>query len=164
MNTAVQLRRPGDEVPRSELLYGAPHAVVAGKLGPVAVFHSGQLVAYRIRHGRRTRLFLFRTLDVDDRLAARIPGVSPRVQLLFDVHSAGRVRLVRGLFAYLIKNVSDPSALPDGFYIRVGIALRGRLPKHKILPSLLSKYSLWCFPLTTRQMLEHGATAGASCP
>jgi len=138
MNTAVQLRRLGDDVPRSELLYGAPRAVVTGKLGPVALFDPGQLVAYRIRYRRRTRLFLFRTLDVDDRLATRIPGVSPRVQLLFDVHSAGRVRLVRGLFAYLARSVSDPSALPDAFYVRVGIALGGRLPRHKILGSLLS--------------------------
>jgi len=137
MNTAVQLRRLGDDVPRSELLYGAPRGVVTGKLGPVALFDSGQLVAYRIRYRRRTRLFLFRTLDVDDRLAARIPGVSPRVQLLFDVHSAGRVRLVRGLFAYLVRTGRDPSALPDIFYLRVAAALGGRLPGHKVLPSLL---------------------------
>jgi hypothetical protein len=137
MNTAVQLRQPGGGTPRSELVYGKPHALVAGKLGGVALFLPDELVAYRIRYRRQTRLFVFKTLEVDDRLAARVPGVSPRVQLLFDVGTSGRVRLVRGLFAYLAKG-RDPSTLPDSFYVRVGVALGGRLPAHKILPSLLS--------------------------
>jgi len=137
MNTAVQLRRAGDLL-RSDLLYGVPRTTVAGKLGPVALFAAGELVAYRIRHRRRTRLFVFRTLDVDDRLAASLPGVRPRVHLLLEVHTAGRVRLVRGMFAHLVKNRRDPCGLPDGFYVRVGVALAGRLPPHKILLSLLS--------------------------
>jgi hypothetical protein len=137
MNTAVQLRRAGD-VLRSELLYGAPRRTVAGTLGPVALFAAGEIVAYRIRHRRRSRLFVFRTLEVDDRLAASLPGVHPRVHLLLEVHTAGRVRLVRGMFAVLLKNRHDPCGLPDGFYVRVGVALAGRLPRHKILPSLLS--------------------------
>ena len=113
MNTAVQLRRTGAEV-RSGLLYGTPVTTVAGTLGPVALFSSGKIVAYRIRHRRRTRLFVFRTLDVDDRLAARIPGVCPRVQLLLEVRSAGRARLVRGLLAYLVKTRHDPCRLRMG--------------------------------------------------
>jgi hypothetical protein len=137
MNTAVQLRRAGEGL-RSELLYGAPRRTVAGTLGPVALFAAGEIVAYRIRHRRRSRLFVFRTLEVDDRLAASLPGVHPRVHLLFEVHTAGRVRLVRGMFAVLLKNRHDPCGLPDGFYVRVGVALAGRLPRHKILPSLLS--------------------------
>jgi hypothetical protein len=146
MNTAVQLRRAGDGL-RSELLYGAPRRTVAGTLGPVALFAAGEIVAYRIRHRRRSRLFVFRTLKVDDRLAASLPGVHPRVHLLFEVHTAGRVRLVRGMFAVLLKNRHDPCGLPDGFYVRVGVALAGRLPRHKILPSLLS-FSLGPDPLT----------------
>jgi len=137
MNTAVQLRRTGAEV-RSGLLYGTPMKTVAGTLGPVALFSSGELVAYRIRHHRRTRVFVFRTLDVDDRLAASLPGVRPRVRLLLEVRTAGRARLVRGLLAYLVKTRHDPCRLPDGFYVRVGVALAGRLPAHKILLSLLS--------------------------
>jgi hypothetical protein len=135
-NTAVQLRQAGD-VLRSDLLYGTPRVMVTGTLGPVALFFAGELVAYRIRYRHRTRLFVFRTLEVDDRCAARIPGVRPRVQLLFDVHTVARVRLVRGLFAYLTKTGRDPARLPDGFYLRVGVALAGRLPQHKILLSLL---------------------------
>jgi hypothetical protein len=138
MNTAVQLRRTGGEV-RSGLLYGTPRQTVAGTLGPVALFSSGELVAYRIRHRRRTRVFVFRTLDVDDRFAALVPGVRPRVRLLFEVHTAGRVRLVRGMFAYLVKSGRTPPGLPDATYLRVGVALAGRLPKHKILLSLLSQ-------------------------
>jgi hypothetical protein len=136
MNTAVQLRQSGSGTPRIELVYGKPYAQVTGKLGAVALFSSGQLVAYRIRYHHKTRLFVFKTLEVDDRLAARIPGVCPHVQLLFDVRTPGRARLVRGLFAYLAR-AHDPSVLPDSFYVRVGIVLGGRLPAHKILPSLL---------------------------
>ena len=138
MNTAVQLRSGADDGPRSEILHGTPHRTVAGRLGPVALFASDALVAFRIGHRRRTRLFVFRTLAVDDRLAASVPGVHPRVQLLFDVRSMGRARLVRGLFGYLARTGRDPCALPDDFYVRVGVVLAGRLPPHKILVSLLS--------------------------
>jgi hypothetical protein len=142
MRTAVQLRLPaGEDLPRSELLCGAPCSIVAGTLGPVALFGSGELVAYRIRHRRRTHVFVFRTLDVDDPLAASVPGVRPRVQLLLELRSAGRARLVRGLFAYLAKDCPDPARLPDAFYVRVGVVLAGRLPAHKILVSLLSANS-----------------------
>jgi hypothetical protein len=48
---------------------------------------------------------------------------------------------VRGLFAYLAKQAHDPSSLPDAFYVRVGFALGGRLPAHKMLVSLLTQSS-----------------------
>jgi len=137
-NTAVQLRAASSDGLRGDLVYGTPRAIIAGKLGPVALFASGELVAYRMGHRRRTRLFVFRTLEVEARCAARIPGVRPRVQLLFDVHTVARVRLIRGLFAYLTKTGWHPASLPDGFYLRVGVALAGRLPQHKILLSLLT--------------------------
>ena len=141
MNTAVQLRLPSADGLRGELIYGTPCAVIAGKLGPVALFASGVLLAYRMGHRRRTRLFVFRTLEVEARCAARIPGVRPRVQLLFDLHTVARVRLIRGLFAYLTKTGWNPASLPDGFYLRVGVALAGRLPQHKILLSLLAPHA-----------------------
>jgi hypothetical protein len=88
------------------------------------------------------RLFVFRTLEVDDRLAASVPGVKPHVQLLLQVNSHGRARLVRQLFAYLARINREPSAMPDGFYLRVGAVLGGRLPGHKVLPSLVSAMNL----------------------
>jgi hypothetical protein len=139
MNTAVQLRQPGSGTPRTELVYGKPHALVTGELGGVAVFSPDQVVAYRIGYRRQTRLFVFRTLEVDDRLAARIPGVRPHVRLLFDVCTTGRARLVRALFAYLARTSRAPAALPDAFYVRIGAALGGRLPAHKILGLLLER-------------------------
>jgi hypothetical protein len=148
-NTAVQLRQAGD-VLRSDLLYGTPRVMVTGALGPVALFFAGELVAYRIRHHRRTRLFVFRTLEVDDRLAARLPGVHPRVRLLVDVQTAARTRLVGRLLAYLVQSGCDPGGLPDGFYVRVGVALAGRLPKHKIVLSLLSQSLPPAAPILTR--------------
>jgi hypothetical protein len=66
-----------------------------------------------------------------------VPGVRPHVQLLLQLRTAGRIRLVRSLFAYLTRTGRDPSALPDVFYIRVGAMLGGRLPGHKVLLHLL---------------------------
>ena len=138
MKTAVQLRTlAGDERPRAELLFGASCDLEERALGPVARFESGEVVAYQIRSRRRRRLFVFRTLEVDDALAVAVPGVRPRVQLLMELRTAGRIRLVRSLFAYLTRTGRDPSALPDLFYTRVGAMLGGRLPAHKIVLSLL---------------------------
>jgi hypothetical protein len=140
MKTAVQVRHPaGDDYPRAELLSGCPCAVVPSPRGPVALFGPGEIVAYRIRYRRRARVFVFRTLDVDDPLAASVPGVCPRVRLLLELGTAGRTRLVRGLFAYLAGHAHDASRLPDAFYLRVGSVLGGRLPAHKILVSLLRR-------------------------
>jgi hypothetical protein len=91
-----------------------------------------------IHRRRRARVFVFRTLAVDDRLAATVPGVSPRVRLLFEVRTRGRIRRARGLFEYLLRMGRDPSALPDDFYVRVGAVLNGRLPAHKVLGALLA--------------------------
>ena len=141
MKTAVQLRAlAGDERPRAELLFGAPCDLGEGRLGPVARFESGRVVAYQIRSRRRRRLFVFRTLEVDDAFAVAVPGVRPHVQLLLELRTAGRIRIARSLFGYLVRTGRDPSALPDVFYTRVGAMLGGRLPGHKILPSLLSAY------------------------
>jgi hypothetical protein len=138
MKTAVQLRRPsGPDRPRTKILHGHHCAILSGKLGPVALFDPGELVAYELRYRRHTRVFVFRTLEVDDRLAAWVPGVRPRVQLLFQMHTPKRIERVRGLFAYLARTGRDPSTLAEDFYVRVGAVLAGRLPSHKILLSLL---------------------------
>jgi hypothetical protein len=142
MKTAVQLRRRGGkDKPKTELLCGMPSCIVTGRRGPVALFDSGRVVGYQIRYRRQLRVFVFRTLEVDDRLAASVPGVQPRVQLLLQVCSPGRARLVREMFTYLATEACDPSRLPDGLYLRVGAALGGRLPNHKILASLLARQS-----------------------
>jgi hypothetical protein len=135
MNTQVQLRSSGS--PTAQLLHGDPREVRAGLLGPIALFGAGALVAYQVRSRRRCALFIFRTLNVDDRLAASIPGVHPRVQLLLDLHASKPIRRVRGLFAYLRRNGRNPSQLPDDFFLRAGVALSGPLPAQRILYALL---------------------------
>jgi hypothetical protein len=137
MNTALQLPDGHGNTLRCELLWGEPFEVFAGPLGPILIFCPGAIVAYVLRSRRRRRLYVFRTLAVHDPMAASVPGVRPRVQLLLDVVSASRVRLVRGLFAYFARTGRAPSDLPDGFYVRVGATLGGRLPGHKALHSLL---------------------------
>jgi hypothetical protein len=141
MNTALQLRDGRGDAPRCELLWGEPIEVLAGPLGPILVFRPGAIVAYVLHSRQRRHLYVLRTLDVDDPLAASVPGVRPHVQLLLDLVSAGRARLVRGLFAYLVKTGRSPSALPDDVYVRVGAVLSGHLPGRKILRSLLRDYA-----------------------
>jgi hypothetical protein len=142
MNTAVQLRPAvgnGPGAARSEIIHGAPEALREGRFGPIALFPGDSLVAYLVRHRRRQSLFVFRTLGADDRLAARLPGVRPGVRLLVSVRSRGRARLLQQLFRYLRAHGPDPAGMSDGFWFRLGAVLGGRLPRHKILLSLLSR-------------------------
>jgi hypothetical protein len=141
-------------LPRCDLLHGEPVEIVAGELGLVALFAPGALVAYRLRSHQRARLYVFRTLDVADPLAASVPGVRPRVQLLLDLRSAGRVRRAGALFSHLARDACEPSRLPDAFYVRVGAALAGRLVDRKVLGTLLhaheSRVAAPCNPSSAR--------------
>ncbi len=139
MKTAVQLLPIGaHDLPRSDLVSGEPREIVRGARGCVALFDPGEVVAYRIRQRRHTRLFVFRTVEVGEPLATEVPGVRPRVRLLVAVRTAARARLAERLFAYLVRTGHLPSRLSDGFYLRVGAVLSGRLPPRKILASLLA--------------------------
>ena len=124
MKTAVQLRSGGEL--QCELVCGRPEATVPGVLGPVALFAPDEIVAYVVASPTRRQLFVFRTLVVDDRCAARVPGVHPRVRLLVHVQSARRVWAMKRLLAYLAKRTLSPSELSDGFYARVSHLLGGR--------------------------------------
>jgi hypothetical protein len=134
--TAVQLRT---NRPQGQIVYGEPYAVDRGARGPVALFAPGSLVAYQVQIDRARRLFIFRTLLVDDRLAATVPGVSPRVQLLVQLRSRARVRLVRQLFADLLALGGTPMALSDAFFLRLGATLDGRVPPYALLHALLRR-------------------------
>lgn len=135
MRTAVQLRPTG--APSAALLYGLPEGTREGRLGPIALFPGGELVAYEIVSRRRRCLYVFRTLEVDDRLAASVPGVHPRVHLLLNLYTAGRIRMVRHLLAHLKRVRRDPSGLPDDFFSRAGVLLAGRVPARRVLYALL---------------------------
>jgi hypothetical protein len=156
MNTAVQLRSIGAlDRPRCALVHGQPHELLDGGLGRIALFGPGELVAYRLRSRRNTRLYVFRTLEVVDRLAASVPGVRPRVRLLVHLRTAGRARLAERLLVYLLRTGRDPSLLSDSFYLRVGAALGGRLPAHKLLLSLLSTHDA----AEAQRSLRHNETS-----
>ncbi|MGH7297407.1 MAG: hypothetical protein ACRELB_20895 [Polyangiaceae bacterium] len=120
----MQLRSDG--AVRCTLGCGEPRAVVPGVLGPVALFEPDELVSYVIRSPAGRRLFVFRTLAVDDKWAASVPGVHPRVRLLVHARSAKRVWAMKRLFAYIAVRSMSPSDLSDGFYTRVSHLLGGR--------------------------------------
>jgi hypothetical protein len=132
--TVVQLR---ERRPSARLLYGAPDAVTDGATGPLAIFGVGALVGYCVESSYRRSLFLFRTLVVDDPLAARVIGVRPRVQLLLELHTAEGIRRTGRLLAYLLASGWSPDHLSDAFWGRASTALRGRMPPQASLVSLL---------------------------
>jgi hypothetical protein len=138
MKTAVQLHAAAKGSPRCELVYGRPLEVVAGPAGPIALFDSGEVVAHLLRSRWRRHLYVFRTLEVDDRFAASVCGVRPRVRLLLHLRSRGHIRRARGLFAYLARHGPDPSELADAFYLRVSGPLGRRLVTQRLLLSLVS--------------------------
>ena len=82
MRTLVQLRSRAPDAPTCELVYGEPEHLAIGITGTVAVFSGGQVVAYFIQGSAARRLFVFRSLEAEEKGAARLPGVRPRVRLL----------------------------------------------------------------------------------
>ncbi len=137
MRTAVQLR--SETSIQCVLLAGTPAQTRPGRLGPIAIFEPDALVAYVVRTATTPSLSVFRTLAVDDALAATVPGVAPRVRLLVHVHTAGRVRAMRRLFHLITTRRIDPSALSDAFYVRVGAVLSGRPTDAARLRALLGR-------------------------
>jgi len=122
------------------LVYGRPADVRTSARGEVALFSPGALVAYELSAARRSaRLFVFRTLFVEDRLAARVPGVHRRVQLLFTLRARVRIERLRQIFTRLDALGWPPEGLPDAFFIRLGASFEGRLPRRPILASLLPR-------------------------
>ena len=137
MNTALQLQ--SSPAMTCELLHGAPLRIVDGKLGAIALFGPDEIVAYVRRAPAMQTLVVFRTLAVDDALAASVPGVFPRVRLLMHLRSATRVRAALRLFAYARKRGIDASGLRDAFFVRLSIALGGRRVAQVHLRELLRK-------------------------
>jgi len=137
VKTAVQLRSGG--AVECALVCGKPGSMALGALGPVALFASEEVVGYLVRTPAGRTLFVFRTLAVDDRWAASVPGVHPRVRLLVHLRSALRVRALARLFGTLAKRALAPSALSDGFYVRVSHALGGRRTDQARLKALLRR-------------------------
>ena len=136
--TAVQLQK---HAPARRLVYGRPADVrpSARNRGDVALFHPASLVAYELCVARRRRVFVFRTLLAEDRLAASVPGVHRRVQLLFTLRGRARIERLRRALARLEAIGWPPAALPDAFFLRLGASLEGRLPRHPVLASLLPR-------------------------
>jgi hypothetical protein len=132
--TIVQLR---ERRPSARLVYGTPEAMADGATGPLATFAPGALVGYRIESSYRHSLFLFRSLLVDDPLAAAVLGVRPRVQLLLELHTRESIRRAGRLLGHLLASGWSPDHLSDAFWGRVSSALRGRMPAQASLVSLL---------------------------
>jgi len=85
------------------------------------------------------RVFVFRTLQHDEPLSSELPGISPRARLLLQTGTVGRARRLEELLVYLNRQGRLPTALSDGFYVRLHALLSGRLPRAKILRRLLEQ-------------------------
>jgi hypothetical protein len=139
-HTAVQLRSATE--PHCELVHGDPQTLLAGQLGPVALFPPGEIVAYVIHARRPSRLYLFRTLHtLADPDQTTVPGVRPRVRLLLALDSQRLIRRCRRFFALLGRRQQPATDLTDGFYLRLERALRARAPLPRLLAALLEAHT-----------------------
>lgn len=125
------------ETASSRLLHGTPVERRSHPKGSVVLVESGQIVVYSVR-ARKLRTFVFRTLSAPEILSSWVPGVSPSVRLLLHTQTLGRLRRLEELLRYLERLGCSPSSLSDGFYSRLNAILSGRLPRGKVLRSLLA--------------------------
>jgi hypothetical protein len=125
MITAVQERIRGDRA-TARVVYGDPTSRKRGKHGPVCLFASDVLVAYRVTAGSAVRGFVFRTLrDGHEPLSSRLAGVTPSVRLLMMLR--GRRQLERAI--ELLRHVEQQAAAPamvDAPLVRIGPSLMRR--------------------------------------
>ncbi len=147
----------------TRLLYGTVSATRAHAKGYVVLLPAEQICLYSLR-ATRLRTFVFRTLRTDEALSTRVPGVAPPVRLLVQTETRGRQRKLWGLFVYLKAQAVPPSSLSDGFYSRIHALLAGRLPKAKVLRSLLAQERglAVCPPIVARSRAGCGHTCCGS--
>jgi hypothetical protein len=122
----------------SALIHGAAIERRQHPRGAVLVLPPGQIALYCLRTVK-CRAFLFRTLAHPELISSEVPGVSPRVRLLLQTQTLGRLARLQELFRYLATEDLQPSFLSDRFYLRLNAILCGKLPKAKILRSLLAE-------------------------
>jgi hypothetical protein len=72
------------------------------------------------------------SFTVDDRLAVTTPWAPLPVQSLPQLRIRGPIRCARGRFVDFSRTERPPSTLCDAFSVRVGFALTGTLPSHKV--------------------------------
>jgi hypothetical protein len=123
----------------SQLIHGVVIERHSHPRGSVLVLPPGQIAVYCLR-AVKCRSFVFRTLGRPEPLATEIPGVSPCVRLLMQMHTLGRLARLEELLRYLAKTRQQPSSLSDTFYLRLHAILSGKLPSSgKVLRSLLDQ-------------------------
>ena len=88
--------------------------------------------------GRRPLTVVFRTVAGPEHGLQRIAGISMPVRRLLYTRTRARFSKVCSLFRYLVESDKNPCSMSDGFYLRVGALLAGRLPRIAVLESLVS--------------------------
>lgn len=123
----------------SRLLHGTVVERHSHPRGAVLGLPPGQIAVYCVR-AVKCRAFLFRTLATPEPLSSELPGVTPRVRLLLQTQTLGRLARLEELFRYLARSGQQPSSLSDTFYLRLNAILAGKLPSSgKVLRSLLDR-------------------------
>lgn len=118
------------------LAHGAVTERRAHPRGAIAIIPAGEIAVYTVRT-TRLRSYLFRTLERDEPLTARIPGLSAPVRLLLQVAGDRRHRILGALVAELLRLGHCPTALPDLLFLRLGGVVAGRSPDIGVVRSLL---------------------------
>lgn len=120
----------------TRLVHGSVLSQEPSRTGRVVTIAPGEIVFYALQ-ARRERCFVFRTLRTTELCASSVPGVSPPVRLLLQTSTRGRLLKLEALLGHLARIGRSPSSLSDAFYLRLHALLDGRLPRTKVLRTLL---------------------------
>jgi hypothetical protein len=119
MNTTIELGGARD----ASLLCGSP---LGRGRGSQLLFGPGQIVALYLASSNR--LYVIRTGSG----CTHLPGVSPRVELLLDAQTKGRIDLCRRLLRGLGERGYELTSLPDSFFLRLHAIIAGARRAHAL--------------------------------
>jgi hypothetical protein len=120
----------------TRLLHGPVISAQRCAVGHVVMIPADEVVFYALQ-ARHLRCFVFRTLRAPEPFSSTVPAVSHPVRLLLHTSTRGRLQKLEALLGYLKRVGRSPSSLSDAFYLRLHALLAGRLPRPKVLRSLL---------------------------
>lgn len=122
VNMAVQIR--SDDDLNCSVFYGKPITSKEGKLGKILLFNVGSVVFYIVKKQGKSRGYLIHYLGNND--GVLINGIYPKVDLLVEARTRGKVTRLKKVIQYLLKNGYSLEDLSRDFYFRLNTLIEGK--------------------------------------